>query len=101
MDELVLSDLYYEIARNLPPDDVLTYMHQEDLVTDGQRDQYRMMKANNYPEVERSEYLLECLRKGKPGFLDRFCNILRNIPPASYIADKIEGMKENYASLRN
>jgi hypothetical protein len=93
LEELVLSDLYYDIARNLPPDDVLTYMHQDDLVTDGQKAQYRTMKANNLPEVERSEYLLECLRKGEPGFLKRLCTILRQIPPSSYIADKIEGIK--------
>ena len=91
LDELVLTELYYDIARNLPPDDVLTFMHQGDLVTDGQRDHYRMMKANHQPEVERSEYLLDCLKKGEPGFLDKLCNILRQIPPASYIADNIEG----------
>ena len=89
VEDLVLSDLYYEIARDLPPDDVLTYMHQDNLVTDGQRDHYRMMKANNQPEVERSEYLLDCLRKGESGFLEKLCNILRIIPPASHIADKI------------
>ena len=68
-------------------------MYQDDLITDGQRDQYKMMKASNQPEVERSEYLLECLRKGRPGFLRRLCTILRQIPPSSYIADKIEGIK--------
>ena len=92
LEELVLSDLYYDIARNLPPDDVLTYMYQDELMTDGQRDQYKMMKANNQPEVERSEYLLECLRKGEPGFLKRLCTILRKMPPSSYIADNIEGI---------
>ena len=93
LEDLVVSDLYYEIARDLPPDDVLTYMHQDNLVTDGQRDHYRMMKANNQPEVERSEYLLDCLRKGESGFLEKLCDILRRIPPASHIADKIEGNK--------
>ena len=92
LEELVLSDLYYDIARNLPPDDVLAYMHQDDLITDGQRDQYKMMKANNQPEVERSEYLLECFRKGEPGFLKKLCTILRKIPPSGYIADKVEGI---------
>lgn len=91
LEELVLSDLYYDIARNLPPDDVFTYMHQDDLLTDGQRDHYKMIKANNQPEMERSEYLLECLRKGEPGFLKRLSTILRKIPPSSYIAVQIEG----------
>lgn len=87
-----MSDLYYDIARNLPPDDVLTCMYQDNLITDGQRDQYKMMKANNQPEVERSEYLLECLRKGEPGFLMKLCIILRKIPPSTYLADTIEGI---------
>lgn len=79
-------------ARNLPPDDVFIFMHQDDLMTDGQRDHYKTMKASHLPEVERSEYLLECLRKGQPGFLERLCTILRKIPPSSYIADKIQGV---------
>ena len=74
MEELVLDELYYDIVRNLPADDVAILMDQDKLLTSGQRDHYRMMKANHQPDVEKSEYLLDCLRKGEPGFLERLCH---------------------------
>ena len=92
MEELVLDELYYDIVRNLPADDVAILMDQDKLLTSGQRDHYRMMKANHQPDAEKSEYLLECLRKGEPGFLERLCAILRTLPPSSYIADRIQGI---------
>jgi hypothetical protein len=89
---LVLDELYYDIARNLPADDVVILMDERNLLTLGQRDHYRMMKANHLPDVEKSEYLIDCLRKGEPGFLQRLCTILKTLPPSSYIADKIQGL---------
>ena len=94
IEELVLDELYYDIVRNLPADDIVILMDQDKLLTSGQRDHYKMMKANHQPDVEKSEFLLDCLRKGKPGFLERLCTILRTLPPSSYIADKIQGSIE-------
>ena len=92
IEDLVLDELYYDIVRNLPADDVALLMDEHKLLTSGQRDYYRMMKANHQPDVEKSEYLIDCLRKGEPGFLQRLCTILKTLPPSSYIADKIQGI---------
>ena len=92
IEELVLDELYYDIVHNLPADDIFMLMDQDKLLTLRQRDHYRMMKANHQPDVEKSEYLIECLRKGEPGFLQRLCTILKTLPPSSYIADKIQGI---------
>ena len=92
IEDLVLDELYYDIVRNLPADDVALLMDEHKLLTLGQRDHYRMMKANHQPDVEKSEYLIDCLRKGEPGFLQRLCTILKTLPPSSYIADKIQGI---------
>ena len=65
----------------------LVFMDEHKLLTSGQRDHYRMMKANHQPDVEKSEYLIDCLRKGESGFLQRLCTILKTLPPSSYIAE--------------
>ena len=92
IEDLVLDELYYDIVRNLPADDIAILMDERKLLTLGQRDHYRMMKAKHLPDVEKSEYLVDCLRKGEPGFLQKLCTILKTLPPSSYIADKIQGI---------
>ena len=94
IEDLVLDELYYDIVRNLPADDVAILMDEQKLLTSRQRDHYRMMKANHQPDVEKSEYLIDCLRKGEPGFLQRLCTILKDLPPSSYLADKIQGIND-------
>lgn len=94
IEDLVLDELYYDIVRNLPADDVAILMDEQKLLTSRQRDHYRMMKANHQPDVEKSEYLIDCLRKGEPGFLQRLCTILKELPPSSYLADKIQGIND-------
>ena len=88
----MLTELYYDIVNNLPADDVVIPMYQGDMLTLRQKEQYTMMKQNHQPDVEKSEFLVECLRKGEGGFLRRLCDILRNLPPSSYIADMIQGI---------
>ena len=68
---MVLADLYYEIARDMPEDDVAKEMHKDDLLTPEEWETYRRQKT------DKGEFLLDCLRKRKSGFLQRFCIALQ------------------------
>ena len=73
LEQWIVIDLYHKIAQEMPVEDVAREMLQDGLLTRQQWETY--MKKTE----EREEYLLDCLQKCKPGFLERFCSILRRV----------------------
>ena len=77
------------LSTNLPPDDVAIEMNSKGLLTVKEHEEYLSMKRAHTSDSTKSEYLLQCLGRRKAGFLTRFCEILRGIEQASYLADYI------------
>ena len=90
LEESVIELNFMYVAKNLPPDDVAPTMFNRFLLTDKEYEKYRSLRDTPKPDYEKSEYLLGCLLRRKAGFLREFCNILKNIEPASHIADHLE-----------
>lgn len=63
----------HRIAREMPAEDVAKEMVIDSLLT---REQWETYTAKT---EEREEYLVDCLQKCKPGFLDKFLSILRRV----------------------
>ena len=97
LEERVLFDKSEYLADNLPADDVAPMMATKDLLTPRELGEYNAMKRGSTSTVRLSEYLLECLRKRKAGFLKTFCAILWEIEPAKYLINDIQ---ETYYALQ-
>ena len=97
LEEKVLQTRFEYLSSNLPPDDVAMEMNSRGLLTVKEHDEYLSMKRAHTSDSTKSEYLLQCLGRRKAGFLTRFCEILRAIEQASYLADDIE---ETYKMTR-
>ena len=89
LEKRVLLDCTEYLTDNLPADDIAPMMMSEDLLTPREYDDYKAMKRNGKSTIYLSEYLLECLRKRKAGFLRLFCSILRKIAASKYLGDHI------------
>ena len=89
LEEKVLQTRFEYLSSNLPPDDVAMEMNSRGLLTVKEHDEYLSMKRAHTSDSTKSEYLLQCLGRRKAGFLTRFCEILRAIEQASYLADDI------------
>ena len=89
LEERVLLDCSKYLADNLPAEDIAPMMISADLLTPREYDCYKNMKRNSKSMTELSEYLLECLRKRRAGFLRVFCSILWKIEAAKYLGDNI------------
>ena len=90
LEERVLLSCYEYLTENLPGNDVAPMMFGQNLLTPRENDDYKAMKWNEKSIISLSEYLLDCLRKRQDGFLKRFCDILREIKAAKYLADYIQ-----------
>ena len=90
LEERVLFDESEYLSDNLPADDVAPMMATHNLLTPRELIEYNAMKRRGMSTIQLSEYLLECLKKRKPGFLRTFCVILWEIEPAKYLGDYIQ-----------
>ncbi len=90
LDNTVIQDNFVYLAENLPPDDVALQMLSKHLLTSKEHDEYQVKKAREVSHVDRSTYLLQCLKKRKPGYLKSFCAILHDIAPAAHLAEFLE-----------
>ena len=97
LEERVLFDKSEYLTDNLPADDVAPMMATKDLLTQRELIEYNAMKRGGMSTIRLSEYLLECLRKRKAGFLKTFCAILWEIEPAKYL---ISDIQETYYALQ-
>ena len=97
LEEKVLHARFEYLSTNLPPDDVAMEMNSRGLLTVKEHEEYLSMKRTHTSDSTKSEYLLHCLGKRKAGFLTLFCDILRGIKQASYLADDIS---EAYKQLQ-
>lgn len=73
LERWIVIDLCHVITRKMPVEDVAREMLQDGLLTRKQWETY-MTKTE-----QREEYLLDCLQKCKPGFLEKFCSVLRKV----------------------
>ena len=89
MEGSVLQARFQYLSSNLPPDDVAIEMNSNGLLTVKEHEEYLSMKRAHTSDSNKSEYLLQCLGRRKAGFLTTFCDILRGIEQASYLADDI------------
>lgn len=89
VEEIVLQACFVHLSSNLPPDDVSIEMNSRGLLTVKEHEEYVSMKRAHTSDSTKSEYLLQCLGRRKAGFLTQFCEILRDIVQASYLADDI------------
>lgn len=89
LEERVLQGRFEYLSSNLPPDDVAIEMNSKGLLTAKEHEEYLSMKRAHTSDSTKSEYLLQCLGRRKAGFLTTFCEILRGIEQASYLADDI------------
>ena len=89
LETKVLQSRFEYLSSNLPPDDVAIEMNSKGLLTVKEHEEYLSMKRVHTSDSIKSEYLLQCLGRRKAGFLTRFCEILREIEQASYLADDI------------
>ena len=89
MEVKVLQACFVHLSNNLPPDDVSMEMNSRGLLTVKEHEEYMSMKRSHLSDSTKSEYLLLCLGRRKAGFLTQFCEILREIEQASYLADDI------------
>lgn len=90
LEERVLSDRSEYLASNLPADDVAPVMFAKGLLTPKEYEEFKTMKrGGRVTTTSMSEYLLECLRKRRAGFLKAFCSILQEVEPAKYLVDDI------------
>ena len=90
LEERVLFDQSEYLSDNLPADDVAPMMATHNLLTPRELIEYNAMKRRGMSTIQLSEYLMECLRKRKAGFLRIFCAILWEIEPAKYLGDHIQ-----------
>ena len=97
LEEKVLQARFVYLSNNLPPDDVSMEMNSRGLLTVKEHDEYMSMKRAHTSDSTKSEYLLQCLGRRKAGFLTQFCEILREIEQASYLADDIIEAYKNAA----
>lgn len=73
-DEQVLKDLYYEIAREMPVEDVALQMYKDCLLLPKEWETYNKLTDN------KEEYLLQCLqRSNEPGYMQKFCSVLDKV----------------------
>ena len=89
LEERVLQSCFEYLSSNLPPDDVAIEMNSKGLLTAKEHEEYLSMKRAHTSNSTKSEYLLQCVERRKAGFLTTFCEILRGIEQASYLADDI------------
>jgi hypothetical protein len=89
MEVKILQACFVFLSNNLPPDDVSVEMNSRGLLTVKEHEEYMTMKRTHLSDSTKSEYLLLCLGRRKAGFLTQFCEILREIEQASYLADDI------------
>ena len=90
LEERVLFDCTEYLKDNLPADDIAPMMMSLNLLTQREYEDYKAMKRScRSTSTDMNEYLLECLRKRKGGFLTAFCGILWKVEPAKYLGDHI------------
>lgn len=90
LEECVLSYCSEYLASNLPAGDVAPVMFAKNLLSRTESEEFQTMKrSGRITTTSMSEYLLECLRKRRAGFLKAFCSILQEIEPAKYLVDYI------------
>ena len=89
LEERILLDCSEYLTDNLPADDIAPMMMSEDLLTPREYDDYKAMKRCGKSTTILTEYLLECLRRRKAGFLRVFCSIVWKIEAAKYLGDDI------------
>ncbi len=92
LDLTIIQDNFAYLAEKLPPDDVALEMRSKGLLTPKEYNAYLLKKGRRMASSDRSAYLLQCLLKQhKPGSLEVFCAILRDVgPAAAYLADFLE-----------
>ncbi len=89
LDHAVIRENFVYLAEKLPPDGVAPQMLSKGLLTPKEYDAYLVEKGRMAPS-ERGAYLLQCLLKRKPGSLQTFCAILRDIGPSANLAFFLE-----------
>lgn len=73
-DEQILKDLFYELAREMPAEDVALQMYKDRLLLHNEWEDYKKLKE------DKGEYLLSCLRRShEPGFMQKFCSVLDTV----------------------
>ena len=78
-----------DFASNLDPDGILTKCLKEDLVT-AETVQSVMAKVKNGEGRSAIMDLLFAIKKSAPGYLQKFCKILRESPKTKFLADIVE-----------
>ena len=79
------------LSQKLSADDLMDYLIAERLVDSNVGEKLGMM---SFTPMEKNRMIINCLAKGGPGTLKKFCAILRKVKKYSYIADELErGMK--------
>ena len=82
----IIGNKFVFLAERLPLDDIAPMMLERKLVTAREYAGYHIRKT----APEKSEYLLECLKRRPAGSLKVFCDILREIEPAAHLAKLLE-----------
>ena len=86
LDWWIVEDLYYEIVREMP-ETTARQMQKDGLLTREQGEIYTQLTK------DKGKYLLECLQKCKPGFLEKFCSVLHKVG-ADDLMNKISRHRE-------
>ena len=75
------------LSQKLSADDLMDYLIAERLVDSNVGEKLGMM---SFTPMEKNRMIINCLTKGGPGTLKKFCAILRKVKKYSYIADELE-----------
>jgi hypothetical protein len=89
-DWWIVEDLYYELIREMP-ETTAKQMQKDGLLTHEQGETYTKLTK------DKEKYLLDCLRKHKPGFLEKFCSVLHKVG-AGELMNKISRHREGTTS---
>ena len=82
----IIGSKFVFLAERLPLDDIAPKMLERKLVTAREYAEYHIKKT----APENGEYLLECLKRRPAGSLKIFCDILREVQPATHLAELLE-----------
>ena len=96
----IIGSKFVFLAERFPLNDIAPKMLERKLVTAREYAGYRIKKT----APEKSEYLLECLKRRPAGSLKIFCNILREVEPSVHLAEllgplTVRGMVQLTVSL--
>ena len=79
-DEQILKDLRYELAREMPAENVALQMYKDRLLPPKEWETFTRLTE------DKGEYLLNCLQRSRePGFMQKFCSVLDTVGAESLV----------------